>query len=731
MSGVLPGDLAEMGNAAYAALAGLAPGSLEAQNRQRHVVQQLGLPLEVRTRKMGIAFRLIPAGALSMGSPVTEVGRSAGEVQHPVTLTQAFYCGKFPVTQGQWQRVMGTNPSSFPDTDPNAPVESVSWQDCQAFAKKLCEKEGVPEGTYQLLTEAQWEYACRAGTTSAYCFGDSDALLQVYAWTLGSAEAPQAVGQKRANAFGLYDMHGNVREWCQDWYGAYPADAQTDPCGPVSGLSRVVRGAGWDQGSAYHRSASRLGLATGSRSDSLGLRLARFLASSPPVLDGTVVFEDTFAAPILDATRWAVVNGAAVDDVGLGEPSPPLSLRLNGHPTGGDSITSRPLDLSGYARGTLAYSYQRGGGGDSPEEGDDLIVEYSTGSTWTELDRQLGAGPGMTAYAPTTVSLPIEALRSDFTLRLRSLGSAGGLEDDWFVDDVRLAGVAALPADLEAVADAPYASLAGLAAGSSAAQELQGQAVQQLKLPLEVQTRQTRIVFRLVPAGTFTMGSPPSEAQRGTNEGPQHQVTLTQAFYCGKFEITQGQWRQIMGNNPSYFPLAGLNAPVETVSWDDCQVFVKGLCALEGVAEGTYRLLTEAEWEYACRAGTQTPFCYGNDLDSSMANFDGNYPYGAGQKGVYRQATVAVGSFRPNAWGLYDMHGNVWEWCQDWYEALYPSGPQTDPLGPSSGDYRVSRGGCWSRGAWRCRSAIRLRLPPVSRSSDLGLRLARTVPSYP
>jgi formylglycine-generating enzyme required for sulfatase activity len=294
----------------------------------------------------------------------------------------------------------------------------------------------------------------------------------------------------------------------------------------------------------------------------------------------------------------------------------------------------------------------------------------------------------------------------------------------WFSSPVRPAGQGAKQTPV-----AQYASLDGLASGSQRAQARQAQTVEQAGLPLEVTARKTGIVFRLIPAGSFTMGSPSSESQRSSDE-TGHPVMLTKPFYCGKFEVTQGQWEQVMGSKPSNFKNVGNDAPVESVSWDDCQAFVKRLCQIEGVPEGTYRLLTEAEWEYACRAGTQTAFCYGNDLDSSRANFDGDYPYGSGRKGTDRRTTVAVGSFRPNAWGLYDMHGNVWEWCQDWYED-YSSGSVTDPLGPASGDDRVRRGGSWfiHGGGWICRSAFRSRSLPGGRGNDLGLRLARTTPS--
>ncbi|HSV98789.1 MAG TPA: formylglycine-generating enzyme family protein [Sedimentisphaerales bacterium] len=285
----------------------------------------------------------------------------------------------------------------------------------------------------------------------------------------------------------------------------------------------------------------------------------------------------------------------------------------------------------------------------------------------------------------------------------------------------------ALPDDL---VDTLYPSLEKLAPGSAEAQDRQRQAAQDLGLPVEVRTRKTGIVLRLIPAGTFTMGSPKSKDgifELYSEERPQHEVTLTRAFYCGKFEVTQGQWKQVMGSNPSFFQNGGPHAPVQCVNWDDCWEFLTALCEVEGVPRGTYRLLTEAQWEYACRAGTQTAFCYGNDLNPSMANFNGEYPYGAGAKGLSREMTTLVGIFQPNAWGLYDMHGNVWEWCQDWYGG-YPSEPVTDPYGPASGVFLVIRGGSWHNGAENCRCAFRRSSARFSTSGILGLRLARTTP---
>jgi C1A family cysteine protease len=195
----------------------------DSQSLPTDLVEVAGVQ-EVRTRQTGIVLRLIPAGTFTMGSPAREAGRDKDETLHQVTLTQAFYCGKFEVTQGQWQEVCGSNPSRFADAGPDAPVETVTWEECQTFVRALCEMEGVPEGTYRLLTEAEWEHACRAGSTTAYGFGDSVSALGQYAWYSDNGDSQtHPVGQTLPNAFGLYDMHGNVWEWCADWYGEYPS----------------------------------------------------------------------------------------------------------------------------------------------------------------------------------------------------------------------------------------------------------------------------------------------------------------------------------------------------------------------------------------------------------------------------------------------------------------------------------------------------------------------------
>jgi formylglycine-generating enzyme required for sulfatase activity len=260
-----------------------------------------------------------------------------------------------------------------------------------------------------------------------------------------------------------------------------------------------------------------------------------------------------------------------------------------------------------------------------------------------------------------------------------------------------------------------------------------------------------RVKLELVwcPAGTFTMGSPTNEKGRDDDE-TQHRVTLTKGFWLGKYEVTQGQWQALMGGNPSHFKNAGADAPVESVSWEDCQEFLKKLNA-RAIADGaeghTFRLPTESEWEYACRAGTETALYTGDirvlgkhnapALDpiawyggNSGVTYEGGYDssdWKEKQENHRRAGTQPVGKKRPNAWGLHDMIGNVYEWCQDWY-GDYPPGTVADPSGARTGRFRVFRGGSWCDFAPYCRSAYRRRSTPSYSDCCLGFRVALAAP---
>jgi formylglycine-generating enzyme required for sulfatase activity len=257
-----------------------------------------------------------------------------------------------------------------------------------------------------------------------------------------------------------------------------------------------------------------------------------------------------------------------------------------------------------------------------------------------------------------------------------------------------------------------------------------------------------------IPGGTFLMGAAQGEKEADNDEYPQHSVTVTE-FLMGKYLVTQSQWRAVAQLPQIHRPLElepskfkGDTRPVEQVSWYDGIEF----CARLSQATGqNYRLPSESEWEYACRAGTTSPFYFGDTLSTDLANYDGNYPYGLGQKGLYRKATTPVGSFPANGFGLYDMHGNLWEWClDDWHDSYQDAPSDERPWFENQnhshlwkdGQYGLSeilqqnnrkllRGGSWDLYPGLCRSAVRVRNAPDSRSILFGFRVCCSVARTP
>jgi formylglycine-generating enzyme required for sulfatase activity len=278
------------------------------------------------------------------------------------------------------------------------------------------------------------------------------------------------------------------------------------------------------------------------------------------------------------------------------------------------------------------------------------------------------------------------------------------------------------------------------------------QGTKETKQPKEI-TNSIGMKLVRIPAGTFTMGSPEEEKDRQGHEGPQHEVKITKPFYLGVYEVTQGQFKKVLGYNPSYYSTKGkgrsgvkyalwpgdgnrqvtgldtTDFPVENVSWVEAVELCEKLSAVpEEKKKGMkYRLPSEAEWEYACRGGAPSyqVFHFGNSLSSTQANFGGEEPYGAAAKGPFLNRTCKVGSYKPNRFGLYDMHGNVGEWCSDRYaKDYYQSSPKEDPQGPAEGKLRVFRGGWESSPGHCCRSAYRNKLGPSGPRSSVGFRVA-------
>jgi formylglycine-generating enzyme required for sulfatase activity len=489
---------------------------------------------------------LIPAGKFMMGSPASETGRLNKEMQHEVTIPKPYFIGKYEVTQEQWEGVMGNNPSTTKGV--KLPVTDVSWEDCQEFIKKL---NTSTKGGYKLPTEAEWEYACRAGTITAYSFGDSITKSDSNS-SEGATGSIKVVGSYKPNAFGLYDMHGNVWEWCEDWMADYPEGAAMDPKGPATGTGRVLRGGSFFFNDSKARSSNRFNYSPTVRDSDDGFRVART-----------------------------------------------------------------------------------------------IDVETAVAPTETK--------PDPSEIVPTTGNLLVS----------------------------------------------PFSGAKAKEAQKEVAKSLQKEVEEKEDLGKGI-----KLDLVLIPAGKFMMGSPITEISRKNNE-TQHEVTLTKPYYMGKYEVTQEQWESVMGNNLS--TTKGVNLPVTDVSWEDCNEFIKKLNAK---TSGTYRLPTEAEWEFACRAGTITSYSYGDRLTKRDLNALGD-------------SIKAVGSYKPNAFGLYDLHGNVFEWCEDRYGA-YPAGLVTDPKGQATGDPRVLRGGSFFFGGSFARSSFRDFGTPEYRYNYNGFRLART-----
>jgi len=519
----------------------------EKQNELAKILQTKVLEVEDLGKGLSLEMVLIPAGKFMMGSPASEQGRFGNETQHEVTITKPYFISKYEVTQDQWQAIMGNNPSR--NKGANLPVDTVSWNQIIEFVKKLNVKTG---GVYRLPTEAEWEYACRAGTTTAYSFGDG---INQNDGAFGRGGGPSQVGSYKPNFFGLYDMHGNVWEWCEDWVGEFQNVAVVDPTGPENGKIRVARGGSFDTKAFAVRSSSRFGLPPTDGGSSVGFRLAK-----------TVNIK-----------------------------------------TGVSTTVTKP-DLA--------------------------VVIPATENLLT--------GPFTETKAKAVQKEVAKSLKKDVEEKA-DLGNGINLE------------------------------------------------------------------MVLIPAGKFMMGSPESEAGRKISE-TLHEVTITKSYYMGKHEVTQEQWQAVMGNNPS--DTKGENLPVNNVSWNECQEFIKKLNAN---TNGGYRLPTEAEWEYACRAGTSTTYSFGVEITPKDANYVDSK--------IGRP--VVVGSYKPNSFGLFDMHGNVWEWCENKYGG-YPSGAVTDPQGPATGTNRGMRGGSFLSKEFEIRYSSRNGSRPTDRDKQYGIRLAKT-----
>lgn len=550
-----------------------------------------------------VGFEWIPPGTFVMGSPPNEPERDSDELQHTVTLSRGFWLSDHEVTQAEYEAVTGNNPSHFKGA-PNRPVEQVSWNDAVLYCQRLTERERISGAItalqeYRLPTESEWEYAARALMTEA-----RSGVLDAIAWWSGNSNGhSQPVRQKAPNAWGLYDMMGNLSEWCWDAYGAYPEVSVRDPRGSGSGSDRVFRGGGWGLDAGSARSANRDKSDPATVSMQLGFR------------------------PLLISVA----------------PEKP-------------SITTQPLGVSVTVDNDAQFN---------------VAVDSSVPVTYQwQLNGQNLLG----------------ATQSRLVITRAQLADAG---EYWVV--VRN----------------PGGSVISASARLSVIAEPTG--------------------FLWIAPGTFVMGSPLSEKGRKGDE-TQRSVTIQQGFWLSDHEVTQAEYT-IIRVNPSW-RRDDPKLPVDRVSWNDAQMYCEKLTELERAAgrlkvPEVYRLPTEAEWEYAARAGTITSR-YG-DLEAIAWN-------ASNSEGRSHPVKLKV----PNAWGLHDMIGNLWEWCSD------VVGDPTDPA--EVGSIRPIRGGAAWEETWyesvfdydlsqtwddRLRFANRELSGPGLASATLGFRPVRGLPLAP
>ncbi|MCP4700188.1 MAG: SUMF1/EgtB/PvdO family nonheme iron enzyme, partial [Gammaproteobacteria bacterium] len=615
--------------------------------------------------------------------------------------------------------------------------------DAAAYCEWLSERS---KEKYRLLTEAEWEYACRAGSDTAYYFGDDEKQLGDYAWHLeNSGGKTHPVGEKKANAWGLHELLGNVWEWVQDWYEEYSEDAQTASIGPETGFFRVIRGGSWDHTARFCRSAMRFRGDPDNRVFNLGFRLAR---TNPLPFYPFTLPEMVRLPP--GKFRMGDIQGNGFDDE---RPIHEVTL-------GGFGIGKYPVTFAEYDQFCEAANREKpkdeGWGRDKRPvinvswEDAAAYCEWLSTQTkekyrlLTEAEWEYACRAGSeTAYyfGDDEKQLGDYAWHSENSRgKMHPAGekkaNAWGLFDisgnvwewvrDWYEEYSK---------DAQTDPKGPKTGSRRVTRGGSWDNNAERcrSACGNAKPPA---IRLHNLGFRLartyplspypftlpemvrIPEGTFRMGD--IQGVGYNDEKPVHEVTLD-SFSIGRYPVTFAEYDQFCEamerKKPDDQGWGRNKRPVINVSWGDAVAYCEWLNVQ---TKEKYRLLTEAEWEYACRAGSETAYFFGDD-----ENLLGDYAwYTKNSEGK----THPVGEKKANAWGLFELSGNVWEFVHDWY-GNYPKEAQTNSKGPESGVARVMRGGSWAYAAGGCRSAVRIDWrDPGIRGHNLGFRLARTHP---
>ncbi|MCP4697149.1 MAG: SUMF1/EgtB/PvdO family nonheme iron enzyme [Gammaproteobacteria bacterium] len=603
----------------------------------------------------------LPAGRFRMGD-IQGSGRDNEKPVHEVSL-DAFAIGVYPVTFEEYdlfcKAVHRKKPGNSGWVRGKRPVINVSWEDAVKYCEWLSEQT---DEEYRLLTEAEWEYACRAGSETEYCFGNDKKRLGEYAWYEGYFWGKHPVGKKKPNAWGLYDMHGNVWEWVRDWMGAYPDLAVNNPVGPDSSASRVCRGGSWYDYARHVRMSFRNEYAPGYRFEYLGFRCAR-VQKKPVEQAGKK------RAGRTDATEQA--GQAAAKKKRISFAFIGLFIVI--------SLLTYPALKSAWMLKTCQelFDANRLASG----EGNTALSCYNEVLKLDPGNQEALAGPKKIEEK----LVQLTKRKSEQKEFIKAWG---------YLDDLRTLNPKSVYL--------PQAEKFLRERGT-------------FREPLNIdRTPGPKMVW--IAAGKFRMGD-----IRGNGRGhekPIHEVFIDR-FAIGVHEVIFAEYDKFTEatgrKKPEDNGWGRGNRPVINVSWEDAATYCEWLNEQTGKG---YRLPTEAEWEYAARAGTETDYFFGDEQKQL-----GEYAWYFGNS---RRKTHPVGKKEPNAWGWYDVHGNVWEWVQDWYgKDYYANSPISNPVGPDSGASRVFRGGSWIGDARYVRAAYRDGVDPGVRSEDLGFRCAR------
>ncbi|MBE7560185.1 SUMF1/EgtB/PvdO family nonheme iron enzyme [bacterium] len=719
------------------------------------IVQIPGLPVDATP----LTLVRIPAGSFMMGRYPGEQDSFASEdPQHQVNIGHDFYMGKYEVTQAQWQAVMGTTPWEGQNdvlVDPNSPACFVSWNDIREASGFLDKLNMLGVGTFRLPSEAEWEYACRAGTTTRFYWGDDLDGTEIgdYAWyhanTQGPFEEdyPHVVGLKLSNAFGLCDMSGNVEELCEDVYHANYQGAPTDGSAWTTGgnpILRMARGGDYFEQPSICRSAVRFAPGVAHAGHDLGFRAAWSVGAASEYVRSASV--GSFSPPT--ALQWGSVSndgifsgtgsgiavyhwmtqreGAPVHDSGpltvlmaSGEASLPTYRRFPTDPWGTYTsfvdVTYPSLLESEAASYTVEPST---GYVESVTFGAFLPITVVQGATTSINGEFSGLGDGPVVYhwmterngTPIHDSGPLHVLMrhgkadiprySDFptdaTGDYQTYISVTSQTPEWI----------SLNVNYTVVSESPDIII-----------QLPG-------LPQDA----TPLTFVRIPSGSFMMGRYPGEQGSIAEEDPQHVVNFGYDFYMSKYELTKAQWEAVMGTAPwqgQNYVLGASNSAAVYISWDSIRQANGFLDRLNALGLGTFRLPSESEWEYACRGTTTTRFYWGDDPgDAEVSDFAWYFLFNTQHLGEWY--AHVVGGKHPNPWGLYDMCGNAYEWCEDVQHSTYQGAPADGSAWTTGGqaNMRVVRGGYWGSRAKECRSASRRF--KITGSYDTGFRLVWT-----